>query len=160
MAALTVAVPPAITNQPQSQTVVAGANVSFAVAASGSAPLTYQWCFNGANLVGATATNYSITGVQPAHAGNYTVIVTNLAGSATSAVAALTVTVSVPIQVSATLQGDNLVLSWKGGLAPFQLQTAPSLADAVWENLDPATTNRSFSISRTNNRSFYRILGK
>jgi hypothetical protein len=93
VAFLTVTGPPAITAQPASQSVVAGANVSFSVTASGTAPLSYQWQFNGANLSGATSTSLTLAGVQPANGGNYSVMVTNPAGSVTSAVAVLTVLV-------------------------------------------------------------------
>ncbi len=80
-----------LTAQPQSQTVLAGSNVSFAVAAQGSA-LSYQWLFNGTNvLAGATAASLMLSNVQPTDAGSYTVVVTNLASSITSAVAVLTV---------------------------------------------------------------------
>ena len=41
----------------------------------------YQWRFNGADLSGATLSNYSIGNAQPANEGNYSVVVTNQAGS-------------------------------------------------------------------------------
>jgi hypothetical protein len=84
-------VPPMITSQPQSQTVVAGANVSFGVAATGTAPLAYQWRFNGTNLAGAFSTSLTLTNVQATSAGSYSVVVSNSAGSATSSNAVLTV---------------------------------------------------------------------
>ncbi|KAB2645128.1 MAG: immunoglobulin domain-containing protein, partial [Verrucomicrobia bacterium] len=46
---------PSFTTQPTSQTVTAGANVNFNVTASGTAPLSYQWRLNGANISGATS---------------------------------------------------------------------------------------------------------
>jgi hypothetical protein len=53
--------------------------------------LSYQWQFNGTNLDGAVAETLSLTNVQPERAGGYNVVVTNTSGSATSAVATLTV---------------------------------------------------------------------
>ena len=85
------AVPPLIATQPQSQTVNAGGPVSFSVVATNTAPLSYQWRKDGTNLAGATTTSYSIAAAQPTNAGSYTVVVTNVAGSVTSAVATLTV---------------------------------------------------------------------
>jgi streptogramin lyase len=41
---------PTITNQPVSQTNLAGANVTFSVEVSGAGPFNYQWQFNGTNL--------------------------------------------------------------------------------------------------------------
>jgi endo-1,4-beta-xylanase len=82
---------PAITTQPASQTVAAGASVTFSVIATGTTPLSYQWNFNGAAIPGATSASYSISNAQPASAGNYTVTVSNSVGSITSSIATLTV---------------------------------------------------------------------
>src|SRR5207253_8151300 len=48
------AVAPTITTQPVNQTVTAGQTATFAVVASGTAPLSYQWKKNGASIAGAT----------------------------------------------------------------------------------------------------------
>ncbi len=90
-ATLTVNIPPTITTQPSSQTVTAGANASFSVAASGTAPFSYQWRLNGANISGATSATLNLTSVATNQAGSYTCVVTNVAGSATSTAATLTV---------------------------------------------------------------------
>ncbi|HTD65543.1 MAG TPA: immunoglobulin domain-containing protein, partial [Candidatus Limnocylindria bacterium] len=87
---------PIIAIQPTNRAVVAPANVNFSAIAAGSTPLGYQWFFNdealanGAGISGVTATNLVITGAGAAHAGEYYVVVTNSAGSATSAVVSLT----------------------------------------------------------------------
>jgi hypothetical protein len=83
--------PPVITTQPQSQTVASGHNATFNVIASGTGPLSYQWKFNGVNLAGATASTLALSSVTTNQAGAYTVTVSNLAGSADSQSAALTV---------------------------------------------------------------------
>ncbi len=83
--------PPSITAQPISLTNTIGANISFSVTASGSAPLAFQWRFFGANISGATTNPFSISNIQPTNAGNYTVVITNLFGSVTSSIATLTV---------------------------------------------------------------------
>lgn len=82
---------PTITTQPASQSVTAGASVTFSVVATGTAPLTYQWRFNGANIAGATGSSYAMSNVQSANAGTYSVVVSNSAGNVTSANATLTV---------------------------------------------------------------------
>jgi subtilisin family serine protease len=82
---------PVITVNPQSQTVAAGATVSFSVIAIGVPPLSYQWFFNGRLITGATDYSYTIANVQSNDAGDYTVVVTNAYGAATSAAATLTV---------------------------------------------------------------------
>ena len=85
-------IPPTITSQPASQAVPAGANVTFAVVATGTSPLSYQWRFNQTNLL-VTATNSSFTliNVQLGDAGNYSVTVSNTLDSAISSNATLTV---------------------------------------------------------------------
>src|SRR5262249_34502931 len=80
-----------IATQPQSLTLGVGANAQFNVTATGIAPLTYQWRFNGANLAAATNSSLTISNIQPVNAGNYTVVVSNFLGSTTSSVALLTV---------------------------------------------------------------------
>jgi len=54
--------------------------------------LSYQWRFNDGSLIGMTNTVLTVTNVQRANAGNYSVVVTNLSGSVTSKVATLTIT--------------------------------------------------------------------
>ncbi len=90
-AQLTVNVPVTISGQPQAQTVLAGAPASFTVTASGTGPLSYQWLFNGSDLAGATNATLFIAAAQPADAGAYSALVSNPAGVARSAAAALTV---------------------------------------------------------------------
>ena len=84
---------PTILTQPQSQTNYVGDTANFMVTASGTAPLNYQWQFNGAPISGATASNYALPNVQTSNAGTYSVVVTNTAGTVTSSNAALTVLV-------------------------------------------------------------------
>ncbi len=91
-ATLTVLVPPAITAQPQSLTNLAGGTAVFTVTATGTAPLGYQWFFNGNNpLAGQTAATLQIIGTHATNAGGYSVSVQNAAGAVTSVVASLVV---------------------------------------------------------------------
>ncbi|MEI9961813.1 MAG: immunoglobulin domain-containing protein [Limisphaerales bacterium] len=83
------AVAPTITTNPQPQIVKLGANVTFTVSATGLPAPDFQWRFNGTNIFGATNASYSFANVQPADTGNYSVVVANVAGSVTSADAAL-----------------------------------------------------------------------
>ena len=97
------AVLPTITSQPASRSVDAGTTVRFRVNATGTPPLSYQWQFNGVGLTnggsasGATTASLTLENVQPAQAGNYTVVVSNAAGSVTSSNALLTVTPILPL---------------------------------------------------------------
>jgi hypothetical protein len=82
---------PAITGHPQDQTVLSGATVVLTVAATGSAPLGYQWRFNGQSLLDQIGTNLLLTDVQGTQAGNYDVVVINEGGFAISQTAKLVV---------------------------------------------------------------------
>ena len=72
--------PPGITTQPADQVVDAGSTATFRVTASGTAPLSYQWRFNDANLAGRTTNSLVLSNVQSPNVGNYTVVVTNASG--------------------------------------------------------------------------------
>jgi poly(3-hydroxybutyrate) depolymerase len=61
-----------------------GANSSFEVTASGAEPLSFQWRLNGRDLPGETRPTLSLTNLQPEDGGDYTVVVTNEHGTATS----------------------------------------------------------------------------
>jgi hypothetical protein len=85
---------PGILRQPQDQTVIAGSPASFSVEAAGAAPLSFQWQFNGADLLAATNEVFTLDRVALNQAGEYSVMVTNFAGSTNSSLAALLVYVS------------------------------------------------------------------
>jgi len=82
---------PSITTLPASQSVLAGATVSFSAAATGYPPLSFQWQQNGTNLTdgnfisGSTSTNLTLYNVSQASAGSYAFTVSNIAGVVTSA---------------------------------------------------------------------------
>src|SRR5260221_13375342 len=86
------AVTPSITAQPVSQTVTAGQTATFVVAATGTAPLNYQWKKSGTAISGATSASYTTPATTSSDNGaQFTVVVSNTAGSVTSNVATLTV---------------------------------------------------------------------
>jgi hypothetical protein len=97
---------PFITAQPQSQTVAEGSPATLIVTAGGTAPLRYQWRFNGTNLAGATNTAVTLISAQSANSGDYSVVITNVAGSVTSLVATLTVSI-------VDTDGDGLPDVWE-----------------------------------------------
>ena len=92
VATLTVLTPPRITKQPSNQTASLFADATFRVTVGGGAPLSYQWRFNDADLIGKTSSTLIVTNVQRTNVGNYSVVATNFDGSITSQVATLTIT--------------------------------------------------------------------
>ncbi|SIO66710.1 Glucose/arabinose dehydrogenase, beta-propeller fold [Singulisphaera sp. GP187] len=82
---------PAVTRDPTSVSAPLGGSATFSVAASGTAPLTYQWQRNGANIPGATGASYTIATVSAGDLGaSYRAVVINAFGSAVSQPAVLT----------------------------------------------------------------------
>ena len=82
---------PVLTNQPLGTMVSQNGTVTFSAAAIGVPSPGYQWSHNGVPLSGASAATFTLSQVQPADAGNYTVTAANTAGQAVSAPAVLTV---------------------------------------------------------------------
>jgi probable HAF family extracellular repeat protein len=137
---------PVITSQPASQTVDQGSSVTLTVTALGTGTLDYQWYLDGAPLTGATKSTLTINSVKPVNAGSYTVVVTDLAGSATSNAAVLIVDVAPAITTQPLSQTVD-----QGGTATFTVvasgNPAPSyqwyLAGAVL----PGATSASLTLN-------------
>lgn len=120
------ALPPTILTQPKPVALLEGRTARFAITASGDQPLTYQWRRNGSNLsdggniAGATTAALTINNVTIAgNAGDYDIVVGNLAGSITSSVAPLLVVVSnsTPTAYEGELRKKNPIAYWRLGEA-------------------------------------------
>ena len=125
------AVAPTITTQPANQTVTAGQTATFTVVAAGTAPLTYQWQKNGANLTGATSASYTTPATTTADSGStFRVVVANTAGTVTSVAATLTVTAAAVAPTITTPPANQTVTAGQtatftvvaGGTAPLSYQ--------------------------------------
>jgi len=122
-----VLVAPSITAQPINQTVVVGQQATFAVVASGSAPLTYQWSKNGVAISGATSASYTTPTTVIGDSGStFVSTVGNGSGSVTSTSAVLTVN-PVPVAPSITTQPTNqtVVVGQQAIFAVVASGTAP-----------------------------------
>jgi hypothetical protein len=97
---------PIITKQPTNEVAEAGDTVTFSALADGTAPLYYQWLFRDEILPNRTNANLYLRNIQLTNAGDYKVVVTNIAGSTTSQVATLT---AVPPTIIRT-SGTNILL--------------------------------------------------
>ncbi len=109
-ASLTLATPPVITSPPADEVLPAGGTASFAVTATGTGPLMYQWLFNGTNLDGATQATLTLTNISDDDAGEYMVVVTNIAGAASNSAAlslALPPTIDPPLANLTILAGQD-----------------------------------------------------
>ena len=112
----------AISSDPHDQTIPQGDPVSISATISGRLPVSYQWLFNGANLVndarinGSTSNVLSISDAMLSDAGAYQLVASNAFGVVTSAVATITVSEGIPPFILSNLHdhtnfaGDNI--SW------------------------------------------------
>ena len=109
---------PVITNQPRTQATAPGATVTFHVGARGTEPLAYQWQKNPGNgfsdLADRTNAALVLTNVQPWDACDYRVVVTNISGARTSAVARLYVMRPALVTTNVVLDNfdDNRLTGW------------------------------------------------
>ena len=149
-------VPPSITTQPASQTVTAGQSATFSVAASGTAPLSYQWRKNGTAISGATSASYTTPTTTTADNGaQFTVVVSNSAGSVTSNAATLTVNAAVG---ALSVTPSSLSFNYGSSVPPAQSISVNSTGIALsytaassvpWLSVSPAngTTPGTVTVS-------------
>lgn len=153
---------PVISTQPQSLTVDANTPATFAVAASGKPPLTYQWKFNGVNIAGATNASYTISNALPVNVGQYLVVITNPDGPTTSSPASLGVNTTPLISAQVIGQvadaGSTVTLTGTGtGGRPLtylwyrngNLVTTTTSGTLTLNNVQPANSG-SYSFTVTN----------
>ena len=132
-----------ITSQPDSQTVVKGQTATFAVVASGSGTLAYQWKKNGTNIPGATASSYTTPATSNADNGAaFAVTVSNSAGSATSN-ATLTVTDTAIAPAIATQPADQTATT--GQTATFAVKASGTSISYQWQKNGTAIAGATFS---------------
>jgi hypothetical protein len=113
-------VAPTITTQPANQTVTAGQTATFSVVAGGTAPLSYQWRKNSANISGATNASYTTPATTTADTGsNFDVVVSNSVGNVTSSQATLTVSASAVAPTITTQPANQTVTA--GQTATFSV---------------------------------------
>jgi autotransporter-associated beta strand protein len=159
---LSLPAPPAIIQQPLSQTILLGKNATFNAMVVGSQPLAYQWYFDtDTPLPGAQSKTLSLVSAVASNAGNYTLVVTNNYGSTTSAVANLTLAPPPSITSQATSNGFQLSGLSLPGLA-FNVQASTNLLDwtTIFTNLSDTNGLLLFtdaSVSTTPIR-FFRVL--
>ncbi len=149
---------PAITQQPQSRTIIVGAQTNFTVTATGQAPLRYQWRLNGVNIPRATNATYSISNAQPAQSGIYSVLVANSLGAVLSSRA--TLLVQTPPRIVGQPQdrlvppGETAIFTVTAqGTSPLRYQWKYNGGDMTGE------TNAILSISnvQTNKEGLYSV---
>jgi len=157
--------PPVFTANPFSEPgIKAGQPYSGTIAASAvdldGSPLTY------ASVSGPTwlsvASNGTLSGTPlSANVGTNTFVVsaTDPSGSSTNAAMAIDVTPAPPIVSTISFQNSNLLLSWTGGIAPYQVQMTTNLVNPIWNAIGSSINANSMTITPTNVATFYRVYG-
>jgi N-acetylneuraminic acid mutarotase len=148
-----VVIPPTITNQTANVTSSSGGTASMSVGVSGTAPFTYQWLFDGTNILNATNANLSLANLSAASIGFYTVTVSNSTGGAVST--------PVDLFLADTKLFPGLIINGPAG-TNYDLQSTPTLAGANWTVLTNITLPTQTYIyldysSATNRQQFYRL---
>jgi hypothetical protein len=137
-------IPPEITSQPASQSVLSGNNVMFNVIANGTTNLVYQWQMNGVQLSGANQNTYSITNATINNAGLYTVVITNNYGAITSSIASLAVWLPQTTLNIGQINGNQIQILLAGTPSlSYLIQAASNLVAPV--NWQPVFTNTTDS---------------
>ena len=121
-----IAEPPVIENSPRSHTVNEGDQVRLFVSAVGTQPLSYEWLKDGFIIPGATRTELTLTGVNMRDAGNYTVVVSNSAGSASSLPAVISVAPALGVQLPSILVQPQSLEGGGGGTIELSVLAAGS----------------------------------
>jgi DNA/RNA endonuclease G (NUC1) len=148
---------PSITTQPVAVTTAAGETATFSVAASGTAPFSYQWRKDGTAITGNTSaltSQLTLTNVQAGSAGSYDVVVTNGVGAgATSSAVALQVTAAAPTittqptsRVGVTGGSSTFTVAVKG-TEPFTYQWRKGSVALVDGNGIAGATTASLTLS-------------
>ncbi|MDB6057240.1 MAG: hypothetical protein JWO95_1084, partial [Verrucomicrobiales bacterium] len=138
--------PPSITAQPQSATVVVGSATNLFVEATGDALLSYRWYLGStalvddpAHLTGSTNPTLGLANISTADAGNYSVVVSDAFGNATSWVASVTV-VSLPVIYTTS---DTTVAVGATVNLSADISSAASLTNQWFFNGAPIVTNQN-----------------
>jgi len=137
------AVPPSILIQPVSQVGYIGEAITFSLVATGTPPFSYQWRFNNTTLPNKTSSSLVLIGVQPAHAGEYSAVVTNIAGAVTSQVARLSITApwvphqfagitTLPDKTASLVLSGSVAIAFKPYFDLYPVDVSSNLRDWEW----------------------------
>jgi hypothetical protein len=157
---------PVIVEKPTSQTTAPGESVTFAVRATGTDPLHFAWHHDGMRLDGQETAMLTITNAQPADAGEYFVVISNVCGQVTSAPVTLTVSAdgcSALRITQASYAGNTFTLSFEtqAGLS-YTVEYKNALSDGTWTTLQTLTGTGAVrtvqDTSAVGRARFYRVV--
>lgn len=146
-AVITPLLPIEITEQPEDSVLCSGDDITLAIKANGTGPITYHWFFNyndivSPNITGVNETNLNITGINTGQEGVYHCIVTNVCGTVSSDTVFLTVNTMPQIYIQPTgaelCEEEELNISFTFvGSEPMTSEWfSTELQTPVWEEPD------------------------
>jgi hypothetical protein len=162
--------PPEIIPQPLDRNLPSGSSVVFTVGPTGSLPQSYQWRRNGVDLsddgrvAGTKAATLTINALASDDAGFYSVVVDSGRGTLASLPTALNVIVAPP-QITdrsavlfASVQADQLALSWNEAGKGMKLQWTSNLAQPHWQEVAGSEDVTSMTRPFANAMEFFRLV--
>ncbi len=138
--------PPRIIEQAGDKTLLAGQRLELTVAAAGQHPRSFQWWRDNAPVAGATNAALTVAAMAPSLAGSYHLVVSNPAGVATSATAAVTV-----LPFAFAKRPERRVVRAGGAirLAPAFLGARPGRFQWLFNDTPiPGATNSTLKLTR------------
>jgi probable HAF family extracellular repeat protein len=130
--------PPLVATNPVGTRVAVGSSFTLSVAATGVAPFSYQWTFNGTNIANATNSTYSVSSADAFSVGDYRVLVTNAGGTVYSRIAH--VDVLDPELTGVRLFGVKIA----GSIGvTYRVEFRPSAAASEWTAITNVTLTTS-----------------
>jgi pro-kumamolisin-like protein/putative Ig domain-containing protein len=90
----------------------------------------------------------------------FSVSVTDFGGLSNTATMNIKVTSGLPATAAVSVQGGEVVLSWSGGVGPYQVQMTTNLSTLNWANVGGLVNTNSLTIPLSNSAAFYRIIGQ
>ncbi len=111
----------------------------------------------------AVSTNGDLTGMPlSADVGtnSFVVMVADPGGLTGSATMTIVVISAPAIASGIAVQGTDVVLSWSGGIGPFQVQMNPDLTTTNWQTIATNLNLPTLLVPLTNDAAFYRIVGQ
>ena len=140
--------PPSVTVQSTNQVAAVGQSAAFSPSAIGTPPLYFQWQMNSNNVGNATNLVLFLDNLTTNDSGNYQLVISNVAGSATSSVAVLTVGFVPTITSQPT---NQIVLP--GQMASFAVaaSSAPQMSYQWLQNQSPiyGATNSTLNLGNS-----------
>jgi hypothetical protein len=127
---------------------------SLSIGASGTAPLTYNWFFNGSQVQTGSSSTYSSVPATTNQSGNYQVIVTNLYGAATSSIVNVLITNAVTNFVPLSFSVTN---SYGTIISPFTI-TGNYISQSSYNYGNPSAGGQALYWFYITNAGNYEIL--